>query len=163
MAGLAVEALAHMLLVHATRRVLPSLAMGVAAGAVACAACITFGIDAYAPGAGIDAALTACAAAISFLALSFCFWVVINLNTTAIRVRLLRELWTAPNRRLAISALNARYNAETIVATRIRRLEERGHIKCAHGFVTLEKPTLLAIASLVDLTRRLIIPAQRGR
>jgi hypothetical protein len=98
------------------------------------------------------------AVALAFLAITFCFWAFINLNVTALRIRVLREIWLAPGHELPAADLEGRYNVDAIFDVRVRRLADLGHIKLDGGRVRLAKSTLVTTGTAINLIRAIVIP-----
>jgi hypothetical protein len=80
----------------------------------------------------------------------------VNLGETARRVRLMRELYDAPEG-LTASQILLRYNAKEIIATRIARLVRNGQIMLEDGRYRLGSPAFALISSAIALMKKAIL------
>lgn len=78
-----------------------------------------------------------------------------NMGETARRIRLLRDLYDAPEG-LTVQELQNRYPAREILTRRLKRLIDGGQISDRDGRLFLTSPAVLASARLVGLARWLI-------
>lgn len=152
----------YAVIAHASGKTLLALATGVAGGIILLALMLAMGFR-VAPPTQDDAIGWSITAVAAFLALAFCFWATINLIATSLRIRVLRELYAAPQRQLAPEALENLYSASDAVETRLKRLEDIGVLRIADTRVFLAKRTLLTIGAAVALARRIIIPTIRSK
>jgi hypothetical protein len=151
------EILVYLVLVHTIGRRNLSLLAGILVGALVAGWSATAGLSAgewTAP----DRVGYTLAVALAFAAITFCFWALINLNVTALRIRVLREIWLAPGHELPAADLESRYNVDAIFDVRVRRLADLGHLALDGGRVRLAKSTLVTIGKAINLIRSIVIP-----
>jgi hypothetical protein len=91
----------------------------------------------------------------TYLALSFCFWAFVNLNTTSLRIRLLKDLLDANGSR-ALSDLLATYSDEERLHRRLLRLKNAGQIVLVNGNWRLCAWQALFVARIIDVIRGLV-------
>ena len=85
-----------------------------------------------------------------------------NMGETARRVRLVRELAAAPEG-LTETDLIARYGAREMMDRRLQRLSEAGQIRRQAGVVTIANPSVLWMARLVGVAKRVVVGGRRAR
>ena len=143
---------------HLWRRRRPILAIGCGAilGLVVAA-----GIAASAQ--AFSAAETVGWSVLSYLGLAFGYWAFLNLNLTSLRIRVLKELASAPGETLSHATLASRYDDREMVERRLARLEAAGHIARNGGRYVLKAYWLIRVADLIRLLRRAIIPGPSPR
>jgi hypothetical protein len=93
----------------------------------------------------------------TYLARAFGFWAFLNLNITALRIRILRELLRAGGS-MALSDMPAVYTPVERLNRRLERLAKGGQITCKDGRWRLRSWQVLAIARGVKALRGLIFP-----
>lgn len=148
--ALAFNVLCQMLTVHITKRIGLSIIAGLIAGLLATAA-LCFAIETDFAGWIVELTTT--------IALSYCFWVFLNLNITALRIRILRELLLSPGHAMARTDLDQIYHPQEMLDRRLARLLASGDIVLnADGRYTLAKSRLLHLARLVNFVSRFVIP-----
>jgi hypothetical protein len=158
------EILVYLILVHTMGRRNQALLAGILVGALAAGWCVAAGFSGGLTVA--DQVGYALAVALAFLTITFCFWAFINLNVTALRIRVLREIWLSPGHSLPAADLEGRYNVGAIFDVRVRRLADLGHLSLDGGRVRLAKSTLVTTGTAINLIRAIVIPqaaaADRG-
>jgi len=92
--------------------------------------------------------------------LSLCYFTFINMGETARRIRLLRELYDAPEG-LTKEQLLSRYNAQEIVEVRLSRLLDNNQIVLRDGRFYVSSPAMLFISKTIVLIK-LILSGKRG-
>jgi glutaminyl-tRNA synthetase len=80
----------------------------------------------------------------------------VNMGETARRIRLLRELYDAPEG-LLLNDILLRYNAREIVARRLDRLLGSGQIKYGDSKYYVNKKTMLSLAKIMLLLRMVLL------
>lgn len=85
---------------------------------------------------------------IIYAALSYCYFVFINLGETARRIRILREVFDAPEG-LSLEEILRRYNAKEIIERRLQRLLANGQIIIEEDKYYIGKPLMLWMAKIV--------------
>ena len=93
----------------------------------------------------VDALSIAVANLLVYSALSYCYFHFINLCLTARRIRLIRDLFVAPDG-LTLDQILENYNARDILAKRIQRLLGSGQIVEQNGRYLVGKPAVLFAA-----------------
>jgi hypothetical protein len=91
-----------------------------------------------------------------YAALGYCYFHFINLGETARRIRILRELYEAPDG-LPLEGILERYNAKHIVEMRLRRLIHNGQIVERDGRYYIGSPVMLLIARSITLLKVVIL------
>lgn len=82
------------------------------------------------------------------MALSYCYFVFINLGETARRIRILKEVLDAPEG-LSLEEILRRYNANEIIERRLQRLLVNGQIIIRDDKYYIGKPLMLWMAKIV--------------
>lgn len=85
---------------------------------------------------------------IIYAALSYCYFVFINLGETARRIRILREVFDAPEG-FSLEEILRRYNAKEIIELRLQRLLANGQIIAKEDKYYIGKPLMLWMAKIV--------------
>jgi hypothetical protein len=85
---------------------------------------------------------------IIYVALGYCYFVFINLGETARRIRILRELFDAPEG-LSLDEILRRYNAQEIIERRLQRLLKNNQIIVKNDIYYIGKPIVLWMARIV--------------
>ena len=85
---------------------------------------------------------------IIYTALSYCYFVFINLGETARRIRILREVFDEPEG-LSLEEILRRYNAKEIIERRLQRLLANGQIIAKEDKYYIGKPLMLWMAKIV--------------
>lgn len=93
----------------------------------------------------IEAPASFLAYAVTYASLGYCYFHFINLGETARRIRILRELYEAPDG-LSLDGLLARYNAKEIIERRLSRLIQTRQIVLKGGRYYIGKPFVLWMA-----------------
>lgn len=90
-----------------------------------------------------------------YACLSYCYFTFINMGQTARRVRLLRELYDAPQG-LSREEMLSRYNAEDIINVRIARLLGNNQVILRDAKYYIGTPAVLFIAKMITLTKLIV-------
>jgi len=85
-----------------------------------------------------------------------------NMGETARRVRLVRELAAAPSG-LTEPELVARYGAREMIDRRLERLVDSRQIRRDGGRLTIANPSVLWMARLIGLAKRVVLGERRER
>jgi hypothetical protein len=93
----------------------------------------------------------------TYLALSFGFWVFLNLNITSIRIRILRELFRAGGS-IALADFLGLYSPAERLHRRIQRLEKGGQLIRIGDCWRLGSWQVLLIARCIEALRTLVLP-----
>jgi hypothetical protein len=96
---------------------------------------------------------------ICYIAFAFCYFNLINLGETSIRIRLFLELKEAKNG-LTAEEILAIYNYRQIILMRLSRLQNNKQIIEKDGRFFLQSRTLWFIAKLVRILKVIVIPSQ---
>lgn len=91
-----------------------------------------------------------------YAVLGYCYFHFINLGETARRIRILRELYEAPEG-LSQAEILERYNAKHIVDMRLRRLLGNGQIVERQGRYYIGSPVMLFIAKTITALKLLVL------
>ncbi len=91
-----------------------------------------------------------------YTALGYCYFHFINLGETARRIRLLRELYDAPEG-FSLEEILERYNAKHIGDMRIRRLIHNNQIIEQDGRYYIGSPVMLFIAKSITILKFIIL------
>lgn len=108
------------------------------------------------PLAAGDALASAALNLLTYGVLSFGYFHFINLGETARRIRIIREI-DAAGRPLTREEILDRYSAESIVQVRLQRLLSTGQIAQREGRYYLANPTVLRMAQMIVLMKRLVL------
>jgi hypothetical protein len=111
----------------------------------------------------------AVAEAVGFLAtntviaglLGYCYFHFVNLGETARRIRIVRELYDAPQEGLLLSEILERYNSRDMVAMRLSRLLNNGQLVEREGRLFIGNPAMLRMSQAMTLCKRLILGENR--
>ncbi len=154
--GLAVDVGVQITVAHLTRRIGVSIVGGTLAGL---AAAILAGAISFPQVADLAEALGVWTfVVVAYLALSFDYWVFLNLNITSLRIRILREL-LRHGRGISRSNLTDEYSLEEILHRRLQRLEHGGQLAYADGRWRLRSAKLLALHRTLKFLRAIILPS----
>ena len=93
---------------------------------------------------------------IIYIALGYGYFHFVNLGQTARRVRLLWELYEADGG-LTEEQIIRRYSARDIIDTRLGRMVATGQLFCQNGRYRVRRTTLLSMAKLILIMKRLIL------
>lgn len=85
---------------------------------------------------------------VTYMSLGYCFFNFINLGETARRIRILRELFDAPEG-LSLDEILRRYNAQEIIERRLQRLLKNSQIIVKNDIYYIGKPIMLWMARIV--------------
>lgn len=97
-----------------------------------------------------------CANLIVYLCLSYVYFHFINLGETARRIRILRELYDAPNG-LTREQLLRKYNSKGIVDIRLARLINNNQVRIKDGRLYIGNKTILLISRVLVLLKRVVL------
>ena len=159
-AGLAFNVLAQIAVAHVFRkRVGKSIVTGILCGFGVMLVVTWLGVVKE-PGAGGDFLDVWLLGATTYLALSFGFWVFLNLNITSLRIRILRELYRAGGS-VALADLLGLYSPAERLQRRIDRLERGGQLVRIGDRWRLGSWQVLLIARCMEALRSLVIPSAR--
>jgi len=95
-----------------------------------------------------------------YLALAFGYFNFVNLNITALRIRMLHEV-AASRQGMSRRDLLSRYNAGEVIGLRIERLVRGGHIVERDGRFFSGKARFLCVAAVFEFLRWLILGRRR--
>lgn len=85
---------------------------------------------------------------VTYMSLGYCYLHFINLGETARRIRILRELFDAPDG-LSLDEILRRYNAQEIIERRLQRLLKNSQIIVKNDIYYIGKPIMLWMARIV--------------
>jgi len=91
-----------------------------------------------------------------YICLGYCYFAFINLNISAMRIRILQEIY-ATKKKIGMDDILLRYNGEEQIELRLRRLIRTGQIIHRNGKYRIGKPTMLILANIVTLMKLLIL------
>ena len=86
---------------------------------------------------------------LTYLALAFGYFNFVNLTIASLRIRLLEEIW-ASGGALAADALKSAYNSHEVVAIRLQRLIQGGHLVEKNGRLHSGRLPFLIVARIFD-------------
>ena len=152
--SLAINVIAQIIVAHLVSRILPAILSGFVCGFVANLSLMgsLFAVS------RMNFLEDMCISLLTYLALSFCFFAFLNLNTTSVRVRIVRELLRQKEGGLSTDTLMSRYSPQEFMKRRMKRLEESGQIIMRDGKWVLRSRRLLVFVVVSSALRRLIIP-----
>jgi len=93
---------------------------------------------------------------LSYLALAFGYFNFVNLTVASLRIRLLEEI-RASGGALSVDALEAAYNSRAVVAIRLQRLIQGGHLVEKNGRLHSGRLPFLIVARIFDGLRWFIL------
>jgi hypothetical protein len=96
-----------------------------------------------------------------YLALAYGYLNFVNLNIASVRIRVLQE-FLETQKPLARSDLLALYNPAEMIARRLSRLTEQGHIIIRAGRVYRGRRILVPIAYTVDAFKWIVLHRENG-
>lgn len=157
LAGLAVDVLVHVTMSRLLdgRRIALAVLSGIAAGLAATLVLSAWGLAQMASAAG-DVAALAIFDAITYLALAYGYFNFVNLNMTALRIRLLLELLEAPDG-ITRSDLRRIYDADELTRRRIDRLLIQRHIIECDGRYRCGASGLLSLARTITALKWIVL------
>ncbi len=121
---------------------------------------VLFALEGWLAVAGTSSPLQATdrffAIGITYAALSFFYFNIINGDKSALRVRLLRELSAAPEG-LDYENLLRAYSPDEMFATRIERLLGHGQVILRDGRYSIGKPDVIIIARILGFMKLLVM------
>ena len=117
---------------------------------------LKFSIFSSIPVSGKEFLFRTIANLIIYSALGYCYFHFINLGETARRIRILREVYEAPEG-LSQEEILERYNAKHIVDMRLRRLLVNGQIVERQGRYCIGNPVMLFIAKSIIALKFIIL------
>lgn len=92
--------------------------------------------------------------AVIFAGLSYGYFTVINLNITALRIRLLKIMYQYPEPMVPEAILLKEYHPETVINMRVNRLQKMRQIHCdQNGQCVLQRKELACLARLIQKIR----------
>jgi len=91
-----------------------------------------------------------------YASLSYCYFSFITMGETARRVRLLCELYDAPDG-LTREGILKRYNAEEVINIRLDRLLNNGQIILRDGRFYIGSPVVLFISKIIVFLKLIIL------
>jgi len=94
--------------------------------------------------------------AITYGFLGYCYYSVIGLGETARRIRLLKDLYVAPEG-LSQKEILARYSAKDMVDMRLGRLIHNGQVKVVDGRYFIGKPLMLFLAKFAIFMKLMVL------
>ena len=98
----------------------------------------------------------------SYLALAFGYFNFVNLTVASLRIRLLEEIREAGGL-LPTNTLKTAYNSREVVANRLQRLLQGGHLIEKNGRLHSGRLPFLIVARIFDSLRWFIIGRQNVR
>lgn len=98
---------------------------------------------------------------LTYLALAFGYFNFVNLTVASLRIRLLEEIREAGGA-LAADSLKATYNSREVVALRLQRLIQGGHLVEKNGRLHSGRLPFLIVARIFDVLHRFIF-GRRGK
>lgn len=104
--------------------------------------------------AGFTGDVIACMAInfITYMALAWCYFHFVNLNLASLRIRLLNEISLTEDGVLE-DEISKRYNAESVIATRLERLAGWGHLVERDGRYFVGKSTFVLIYDIFEVLK----------
>jgi hypothetical protein len=155
--GLAVDILAQALLcrlplsIGHVRRQFVSFGLGLAASGIS----LIFLLRSAGLGLEDDAGYGALVI-LAYAFLGFCFFNVINLNVSSLRIRMIREIHRHHPQAVSTERLMALYGVSEMLDARLVRLERGGQLHQSSGRYFLRRGTVLVIAHFFSGLRRLL-------
>jgi len=93
---------------------------------------------------------------VSYLCLSFCYLCFIQLGVSALRIRLLQELYNSPNG-LTMDEILGLYNSKHIIDYRVKRLINNGQIIIKRDRYYVKMSITLIMAMILEVCRFIIL------
>ena len=93
---------------------------------------------------------------ITYAFLGYCYYSLVGLGETARRIRLLKDLYAAPEG-LSQDAILARYSSKDMVDMRLDRLIHNGQIRVVDGRHFIGKPLMWFLAKFVIFMKLLVL------
>lgn len=157
--GVAANVLTMILLSHITKKLSYAIVGGVLSGFII----VVTGSLSSAFGSSVhstsDLSALTFVTCLSYLAYSFCFWTLINLNVTSLRIRIVREILSCPSAQVSASDLHHAYNPEVALTNRIERMVAGGQlIKTEEEKYRIGAPFVLLIAKILYFLRQMTLP-----
>jgi hypothetical protein len=113
------------------------------------------------PLAGAETAALLALSVLSYGALGYCYFTLVNLTATSLRIRALRHILNAPGQGVSPEALRAIYGAGDLLDVRLERLVHWRQITRRDGRVFVSgHPGFLILARAVDFLRRFLLPGR---
>ena len=128
-----------------------SIIAGLSFGLVAVAAW-SVGVVWSDPSSAVDLAVSQIG---TYLGLSFCFWVFLNLNITSLRIRILPQLLHASGS-MPMSKLVAGYPESERLQRRLTRLQNGGQTILVDGKWRIRSSPVLMLAKSIDVIRKIM-------
>jgi uncharacterized membrane protein YsdA (DUF1294 family) len=152
--GLAANVFAQIVCAHVTRRTNLSIVVGGVCGLAVTALCAS-AASLQSAGAWLPDVATAL---LTSFALAFGYWAFLTMNSTSLRIRMIRELYTGgPG--ISRSQLMARYSAEEFLQRRLERLESSSkQLSCVDGRWRLRSRTFLVVGLVFGALRAVVYP-----
>lgn len=98
----------------------------------------------------------------TYLALAFGYFNFVNLTVASLRIRLLEEIRESGGA-LPADALKAAYNSREVVAIRLQRLIQGGHLVEKNGRLHSGRLPFLIVAKLFDILRWVVLGSEKHR
>ena len=99
----------------------------------------------------------------AYWGLAFGYFEFVNLNIASLRIRILKELLTSPERSLDTTSLLARYDAKAILKKRLDRLVEGRQLELRNGRYYSGKSVFLNLARVMDALKMVILGSEAVR
>jgi len=152
--GLATNVIAQIACAHLTRRTNLSIVTGGIGGLVVTGLCASTASDQPLYGRLADLAT----ALLTYLALAFGYWAFLTMNSTSLRIRMIRELLNAGTG-ISHSELMTRYSAEEFLQRRLERLKASSkQLSCVNGRWRLTSRTFLVMGWALGAARAILYP-----
>ena len=91
-----------------------------------------------------------------FTVASYCWFHYVNIGEASVRIRILREIAEA-GCDLSREEVLSRYNAQTILESRLERLVQSGQLKECESRYFLGKPRLIHVARIFDFLKLIVL------
>lgn len=92
----------------------------------------------------------------TYAALSYCYFAVVNLGQTSIRIRIYSELATAPDG-ISIQEIEGIYDEGALMEMRLQRLLESGDIIEREGRYFIGRKKLLLVANIIFAAKHILL------
>jgi len=151
---LSINVISQLFVVHLTRRIGLSITTGLITGFIV-NVIVFFTVSTNFENTCIDL--------ISYIGFSFSYWTFLNLNITALRIRVLRELLKENKTGLTTETILQRYSSKELINRRLDRLKQWGHIIKKDGQWILQSNKLLFLMFVMLLLRHIIFGKEKTR
>lgn len=163
-AGMGVNVLVMAAIAHTTGKLSRAILGGIALGA------LTVGLGLFCPtvrNANLPSPEWISQTAVAYLtyfAYAFCFWTILNLNITSLRIRILREILSRPQQFIAEAELRQAYDPCAAMERRIERMIAGKQLtRNESGDYITDQKTVLHVARFLYTLRIIILPPQARR